>query len=206
MKTWRLENVVETALKNENTFFIPSEKERNSQKTGNHVRLHFLLETPAENEPRAERMWVQITDIIKSEIVKYIGVLVDDPVYIKDLKSGDVIEFDSTNIAQTIIKKDDPRWIDSYEKSAFVSKMFFEQDGVIRFMYREEPENDEDSGWRMFTGLEDDDYTNNPENIEIINVGYLLDKDPTLLEPLKNGYGVAFERDGDGAKWEKVDD
>jgi hypothetical protein len=38
----------------------------------------------------------------------------------------------------------------------------------------------------MFIGSEDDVYANDPQNIKMIKVGYLLDKDPSLLEPLKN--------------------
>jgi hypothetical protein len=37
-------------------------------------------------------------------------------------------------------------------------------------------------------------------------VGYLLDKDPILLKPLKNGYNVAYERDNEKSKWKKVKD
>ena len=84
--------------------------------------------------------------------------------------------------------------------------IYLEKDGVIRFLYRQETYNDQDSGWRMFTGLEDDDYANDPENIKLINIGYLLDKDPSLLEPLKNGYGAVFEREDTKTKWEKVED
>ena len=206
MKSWDLENVVNASLKNKDTFFIPDEKERNSQEINNKVRLHFILKNHSQNNPRAERMWVIITKRIEGEITKYTGILTNQPVYIKDLKINDEIEFDADNIAQTIIKKGDPQWVDSYEKYALVSKKYLEKDGVIRFVYRQEPYNDQDSGWRMFTGLEDDDYANDLENIKLINIGYLLDKDPSLLEPLKNGYGAVFEREDEKTKWEKIED
>ncbi|MDR3208637.1 MAG: DUF2185 domain-containing protein [Rickettsiales bacterium] len=43
-----------------------------------------------------------------------------------------------------------------------------ENNGVIKFLYREKPDNEDDSGWRMFTGLEDDDYANDPKNIKML--------------------------------------
>jgi hypothetical protein len=206
MKAWELENVLETSIKYKDSFFIPNEIERNNQKINDEVRLHFILKTPIQNEPRTERMWVKITEVLNKNNIKYKGILINDPVFIKDLKVNDIIEFSADNIAQTFIKKDDPEWIDSYEQFALVSKMYFENNGIIKFLYREKPDNKGDSGWRMFTGSEDDDYANDPQNIKMIKVGYLLDKDPSLLEPLKNGYNVAYERDNEKAKWKKVED
>ncbi|MDR1316328.1 MAG: DUF2185 domain-containing protein [Spirochaetales bacterium] len=84
--------------------------------------------------------------------------------------------------------------------------MYFENNVIINFLYREEPDNKDDSCWRMFTGSEDDDYANDPQNIKMVKVGYLLDKDPGLLEPLKNGYNAAYERDNEKTKWKKIED
>ena len=205
MNEWELEDVETVSKLNPSSFFIPDEKERKSQKKGDLVRLHFILTKAKENEPRAERMWVEITNrgLFGN---KYIGVLTNQPVYLKTIKIGDQIKFEPKNIAQTIIKKNDPRWIDSSEKKALVSNMCMEDGAVIRWLYREKPDRKEDSGWRMFTGLESDEYSNNPQNIRIISVGYLLDKDPTLLEALKGDYGSAYERKDKVDVWIKVDD
>jgi len=78
--------------------------------------------------------------------------------------------------------------------------------GIICWLYREEADRVEDSGWRMFSGEEDEEYTNNPDNIRIVSVGYLLDKDPTLLEIVKSEIGSAYERQNKEASWEKVED
>jgi hypothetical protein len=32
----------------------------------------------------------------------------------------------------------------------------------VAFMYREPPDNDVDSGWRLMSGFESDDYMNDP--------------------------------------------
>lgn len=172
MKSWELEDVEGTAHKNSDTFFIPSKEERNSKKKGDLVRLHFLLKEPREGEPRAERMWVKISRS-KNLLGKYFGILTNQPAFITDLSAGDEIEFYPKHIAQTIIQRDDPGWIESFERMALVSKMCLDKDEVIRFMYREEPDREQDSGWRIFTGNESDEYTNDSQNIQIINVGYL---------------------------------
>ncbi|MGH4140029.1 hypothetical protein [Clostridium sp.] len=62
MNEWELEDVETVNKSNPSNFFIPDEKERKSQKKGDLVRLHFILTKPKENEPRAERMWVKITN------------------------------------------------------------------------------------------------------------------------------------------------
>ncbi|MGV3504715.1 MAG: immunity protein Imm33 domain-containing protein [Adhaeribacter sp.] len=205
MKSWELENIEITAKENPETFFIPSKEERDRQKVGDEVRLHFIIKNQQEDEPQAERMWVCITRK-KGLFSNYKGVLTNRPLYIKDLVEGDEIEFSSKHIAQTIIRKDSPYWIDSAEQSALVSNKCLEPGGVIRFLYREATDRKEDSGWRMFSGLEDDDYANNEENISIVNIGFLLDKDPMLLVPLKGEVGAVFEREDKDKPWQVVKD
>lgn len=61
MSGWKLEDIESVNKENPNTFFIPSLKERSSQKKGDLVRIHFLLTNPKDGEPRAERMWVEIS-------------------------------------------------------------------------------------------------------------------------------------------------
>lgn len=74
----------------------------------------------------------------------------------------------------------------------------------VRWMYREAPTREEDSGWRLFTGEEDNAYLSDPKNTAIMNVYDLIDRDPTLLEPFKGAVGTAFERSGAGAAWVEV--
>jgi len=73
-------------------------------------------------------------------------------------------------------------------------------------MYREIGDREEDSGWRLFAGYEDEEYNNDSKNIEIMNVYYLLDKDPTLLIPLKSKIGSAFERESIQTPWIEIKD
>jgi hypothetical protein len=136
----------------------------------------------------------------------YKGVLENQPAVIEDLKSGDEVTFKACHIAQTLIKKGDPRWIECADLKAFVSEMCFAKDEFVRFLYREDPDRKEDSGWRMFTGHETQEYNDDPANVRLVDVGYMLSRDPSLLQPLKEGIGAAFERKAKNDPWKKVTD
>jgi hypothetical protein len=84
--------------------------------------------------------------------------------------------------------------------------MCFEKNEVVRFLYREKPDREEDSGWRMFTGHESESYSDDPKNVRLVDVGFMLDRDPSLLEPLKEGAGAVFERRNKGGPWRRVTD
>jgi hypothetical protein len=203
-KFLELEDVEKAAALYPETFFIPGKAEREGQNAGDSVRLHFLLQDGGPNEPRAERIWVTITQAEGGGTYK--GTLQTAPIFFNELKIDDEVAFGPRHIARTIIKKDDPRWIDSSELRALVSKMCLEKGNGVRFLYREAADRSEDSGWRMFSGNEPEGYCDIASNVRLINVGYMLDRDSTLLEPLKAGTGAVFERENLGDAWQKVTD
>ncbi len=76
----------------------------------------------------------------------------------------------------------------------------------VRFMYREAPDNDIDSGWRFMAGSESDAYMNDPQNHAIYDVNTIANYDPDIVPFLGAPIGSAFERaDGDG-EFVEVDD
>lgn len=200
-----LQNVEEAAKQNKDSFFIPSVEDRFNQEPGDMVRLHFFVKDADINDPRAERMWVEVTERTSNPI-KYRGFLTNQPFCIEDLNPGDEIEFEPKHIARIIIKKSDPRWIGINEDMAFVSAMCFESGEYVRFLYREKVDREGDSGWRMFTGHETQEYTDDPQNTRLIEVGWMLDRDSSLLEVLKGDFGSVFERQTLNSNWVKVTD
>lgn len=86
------------------------------------------------------------------------------------------------------------------------SKMVTEQKKKVRFMYREKPTRDEDSGWRIFSGFENQDYANNPDNAGIYNPTTILKIDPSIANLLLNPVGSVFERKNENSNWSEVDD
>lgn len=85
-----LENVHAEHQKNPRHFLIPSQEEINQLKLGDQVRLIFVLDTVLENGCRAERMWVELTEIRDG---KFKGRLTNQPAYITSIQLGDELEF-----------------------------------------------------------------------------------------------------------------
>ncbi len=164
-----------------------------------------MLTEAEDHEPRAERIWVTVTRA-KGFFSNYKGKLETNPLFFEEFQFNDEIAFEPRHIAQTLIKMGDPLWIDSADQMAFVSKMCLEKGNCVRFLYREQALRKEDSGWRMFSGLEPDGYANDTANISLQKVEIMLSSDPTLLEPLKGEIGSVYERDQLGKRWQKVTD
>ncbi len=64
----------------------------------------------------------------------------------------------------------------------------------VFFMYREEPDNDVDSGWRFMSGLEDEDYMNDANNLDAYDVNTIANYDPSIIPYLHAPVGTAYER------------
>ena len=68
-------------------------------------------------------------------------------------------------------------------------------DGMpVRFMYREPPRDQHDSGWAFFSGFESDDYANNPANLGVYDVNTIANYDPSIVPLLDSPVGCAFEK------------
>jgi hypothetical protein len=65
----------------------------------------------------------------------------------------------------------------------------------VGYMYRESTDDGFDSGWRFFSGLESDEYANDPENLAIYDVNTIANYDPEVIAFLDAPPGSAFARD-----------
>jgi hypothetical protein len=67
----------------------------------------------------------------------------------------------------------------------------------VGFMYREAPDEDieKDSGWRFFSGTEDQDYVDDYNNSEILTINTIANYDPAILPYLKGKTGSSWERE-----------
>ena len=69
------------------------------------------------------------------------------------------------------------------------------RDGVpAAWLYREEPDRDKDSGWRVFAGDETQEYTDDARNATILPLRELIGADPELEAVFEQAPGSAFER------------
>lgn len=95
MIKYYLENAFELNREYPDTFKIPPQKEIDSLKPDDYVKLIFTEENAA-----AERMWVKITNINGDN---FTGILDNDPYSLKSVKCGDEIIFKTDNIIDTYL-------------------------------------------------------------------------------------------------------
>jgi hypothetical protein len=61
-------------------------------------------------------------------------------------------------------------------------------------MYREEPINNVDSGWRFFSGTETQEYVDNSNNSAFYQINTIVNYDNSIISYLDLPIGVALER------------
>lgn len=76
----------------------------------------------------------------------------------------------------------------------------------VRFMYREAPDNDMDSGWRFMSGYEDDEYMSDPGNLGIYDVNTIANYDPGIIAFLDAKEGSAFEKTPESERFLEIVD
>jgi len=75
----------------------------------------------------------------------------------------------------------------------------------VGFMYREEPANEIDSGWRFLAGDESDEYMSNSDNHSVHDVNTIANYDPEIIPLLETRACCAFERMAFGAPFVEVE-
>jgi hypothetical protein len=75
----------------------------------------------------------------------------------------------------------------------------------VGYIYREEPDNSMDTGWRFMAGDESDEYIDNPENMGIYDENTIANYDPEIIPYLDSPIGSAYERDLKSAKFKKIE-
>lgn len=79
------------------------------------------------------------------------------------------------------------------------TKMLVDGKRKVHYMYRETPDNNQDSGWRFFCGDEDDEYVNTPDNIAVYDINTILSFDKSITPYLNAAVGTTFERENENA-------
>ncbi len=194
-RSWKLEDAQKIADEFSYTFHKPSKEVVSQLKAENQAKLIFEFESDDPKAPRAERMWVEITEV-KNGI--FYGYLDNEPAHIKDLNYKDPIEFRECHIIDTDLDDPIPPITDQYMKRCFVTNNILYDGQPVGYLYREEPDNNDDSGWRFTTGNETDEYMDNSDNLSFVSLGAVLREDDSCLLLLEREAGVAFVKDDKG--------
>jgi hypothetical protein len=168
------------------SFFIPARAERESLLAGDPAKLLFEVTGPQDSMSRGERMWVRVTG---RDADGYAGVLDNVPSVLTAIKLGDTVRFGPQHVIATSVAGTRPL----LDKKMLVSRRSHEDDVRPGRVYREEPDNDRDSGWRALVGDETADEIDDPANILVQLAGFLLARWPEL-EPV-------LETDPDNGDW-----
>ena len=153
-------------------------------------------------------MWVEITEINGE---KFKGRLDNHPFYLHELYAGDELVFEHKHIIDHDLEMSEPNLVDKYYDRCFVTNKVLYDNAPINYIYREEPmENDEerdyvDTGWRILSGDESDEYMDDSENISLVSLGAVLSRDDSFIELLESEIGTSFERNENGI-FEKINE
>jgi len=194
-RSWKLEDAQKIADEFPYTFYKPSNEVVSLLRAGNQAKLIFEFESDDPEAPRAERMWVEITDVKDGT---FSGYLDNDPAYIKDIKYKDPIEFNECHIIDTDLEDPVPSITEKYIKRCFVTNNILYEGRSVGYLYREDPDYDDDSGWRFTAGDETDEYMEDADNSSYVLLGAVLREDDSIITLLERESGVAFAKDEDG--------
>ena len=78
--------------------------------------------------------------------------------------------------------------------ACFASDRITVDGSEIGYMYREESDNELDSGWRFLAGDEDDDYMDNAALHGVYDVNTIANYDPAIIPYLSAPVGSGFDR------------
>lgn len=192
MPTWQLANADEIAEQHKYTFYKPSLEVIRKVAVGETVKLIFRFESADPDAPAAERMWVVVDEVQSDGHFK--GQLDNQPQYITDLQAGDLIEFSSCHIINTE-HDDHDNIVEKYIKRCYVTNRVLRDGARVGYLYREAPDRDDDSGWRLTANDESDEYMDNAGNCAYVSLGAVLSKDDSFIGLLDSPEGSAFVRD-----------
>lgn len=86
-----------------------------------------------------------------------------------------------------------------------ISHQVMKEGKSVGYLYREATNDSDDSGWRVFSGEESQDYVDDPLNFAFYNASTLLEREPALANILLAEFPIAFERDASTSEYRVVD-
>ena len=93
-----------------------------------------------------------------------------------------------------LIKEEDIKDLVPHMGFSIASNAIIIDGEKIGFMYREQPDSNEDSGWRFLSGNESQEYVDDEENSKIMAVNTMANYDPAIIPYLKMPVGTEMER------------
>ena len=92
--------------------------------------------------------------------------------------------------------------VERYIKRCFVTKRILNDSQRVGYLYREEPDEENDSGWRLTANDESDEYMSDSKNLAYVSLGAVLSRDDSFRDLLDAPTGSAFIRSSETGKFE----
>lgn len=169
------------------TFPIPTRSERDVLRTGDMVKLVFVLDPPPASGPNAERMWVEVRSALADGT--YDGWLTNQPVVISTLEPSSLVAFEARHVAGIALRKEEVSF--DVKLKAVVSRRALKLHGPPGWAGFATPLDGRDSGWSVTAGDEVAAYfSGDPQDVtEIVTLGELVGRYPALVEVFQAGEG-----------------
>ncbi|MCU1358028.1 MAG: hypothetical protein JWM89_3446 [Acidimicrobiales bacterium] len=169
------------------TFPIPTAPERSELRTGDMVKLVFVLDPPPTSGPNAERMWVEVRSAHRDGT--YDGWLTNKPVVISSLEPSALVAFEARHVAGIALRKEEVTF--DVHLRAVVSDRVLALHGPPGWAGFDEPLDESDSGWSITAGDEPDDYfgADGSAGTQAMELGELVQRYPALVEVFQAGEG-----------------
>jgi hypothetical protein len=167
-------------------FPIPSVDERLLLRTGDMVKLVFVLDPQPASGPNAERMWVEVRSAKPDG--SYEGWLTNKPVVITSLAPGAVVAFEPRHVAGIALRKEEVTF--DVALRAVVSTRVRSIAGPPLWAGFDEPLDATDSGWTVTAGDEPEGFFGDDgSGTEAMTLSELVQRFPALVEVFQAGEG-----------------
>lgn len=185
----QLENVAAVHRAHPRTFSIPRSVERRTLGRGQLVKLVFLVDDPASDQPRAERMWVKVRSATGR---RYTGALASRPRYITNWQPGDVVDFLPQHVA-AVYHPPSARQL-PLDKLARVNPRVAADQAWPQRLLRTRPRGDF-SGWWVFAPRQRFTALSDPSAFQLVPVADLINLYLVLDSVLDQPSGSAWRWD-----------
>ena len=170
-------------------------------KKGNLVKLIFVVISPDSHGTTAERMWVKI---VKHKDDIYEGLLDNHPMHIKDLVAGDPISFEERHIIGCDMDYPESELVLKYSVKCFVTTKVLNENDKFCYLYRDEPNHEDHSGWHIMAGDKSAEYMGNAKNIAYVSLGVVLSEDDSFIAVIDASVEKAFRKSTITGNFEEI--
>ncbi len=196
MASWTLVDASAIAVRHPYTFYKPDAETIDRVAAGESVKLIFAFDTDNPDAPRAERLWVTV------EGIEADGAFQRPPGQLSAIHPRPVAgrAHRLRGAAHHQHRARPAGNADLALCPALLRDAPGDRRGkAVGYLYREAPEEENDSGWRLMAGDESDDYMNTAGTTAYVSLGSVLNADDSILPLLDAPPGRAFERLADGS-------